>query len=155
MRNILRCKWSEDEQQWIPADEENRDQSNECPFRNDGSYWCDDCENIDYESCNMFKQKRKARQDVIEMCRKEREQSENVDKLEKVIKGAERCITPRKCVGCPYEEFADGSDISGCLNKLHKDLLEQLKEFKEHEELLKTLGYHWTGSGETLALCKK
>ena len=51
-----------------------------------------------------------------------------MDKLEKVIRGAERCITPRKCIGCPYEEFADGSDISECLNKLHKDLLELLKE---------------------------
>lgn len=29
-----------------------------------------------------------------------------------------------------------------------------LKEHKEHEELLTKLGYHWTGSGETLALCR-
>lgn len=34
----------------------------------------------------------------------------------------------------------------------HCDLLE---EHEEHEKLLTRLGYHWTGSGETLALCKK
>ena len=34
-------------------------------------------------------------------------------------------------------------------------ILELLKEFEEHEEILKTLGYHWTGKGETLALCSK
>ena len=49
---------------------------NECPFRTDGSYWCDDCDFINYELCDMFKQKRKARQEVIEMCRREREQME-------------------------------------------------------------------------------
>ena len=35
------------------------------------------------------------------------------------------------------------------------DALELLKEHKEHEELLNKLGYHWAGSGKTLALCKR
>lgn len=36
-----------------------------------------------------------------------------------------------------------------------EEALELLKKQKEHEELLTKLGYHWTGSGETLALCKR
>lgn len=39
--------------------------------------------------------------------------------------------------------------------KVVRDAIELLKELKEHEELLKTLGYYWTGKGETLALCSK
>ena len=29
-----------------------------------------------------------------------------------------------------------------------------LEEQEEHEKLLTKIGYHWTGSGETLALCR-
>ena len=76
-----------------------------------------------------------------------------MDKLEKVIKGIEQClicgIAEDKCIECPYR-----SDTS-CITRIKRDALELLKEHKEHEELLTILGYHWTGSGETLALCKK
>lgn len=64
------------------------------------------------------------------------------------------CANKGDCKDCLYEQN-DNEDSTGCLNKLMVDALELLKEFKEHEELLIKLGYHWTGSGETLALCKK
>ena len=38
--------------------------------------------------------------------------------------------------------------------KQRNDALELLKEHEEHEKLLTKLGYHWTGSGETLAMCR-
>lgn len=70
--------------------------------------------------------------------------------LEKVIKGLEHCGRPTECNGCPYD-----SEMGGCFTNLKRDALKLLKEHKEHEELLTKLGYHWTGNGETLALCKK
>lgn len=75
--------------------------------------------------------------------------------IKKVIKGSEWCISVNGCVGCPYED--------NCLNieeklpgqALIRDAIELLNEYKEHEELLNKLGYHWTGNGETLALCRE
>ena len=74
--------------------------------------------------------------------------------VEKVIKGLELCKQDAKlCFSdteCPYQ-----CEFPRCCLKLMADSLELLKEHKEHEELLTILGYHWTGSGETIALCKR
>lgn len=79
--------------------------------------------------------------------------------LDKAIKGIECCLNPNmNCyhddIGCPYESQCWLSD-SLPTRPLREDCYELLKEYKEHEELLKMLGYHWTGKGETLALCSK
>lgn len=76
--------------------------------------------------------------------------------IEKVIKGIECCICQGETRGpcspeCPYEVI----EMDDCWIALNEDVLELLKKHKEHEELLTKLGYHWTGNGETLALCKK
>lgn len=75
--------------------------------------------------------------------------------LEKTIKAMELCNKTDGCGGskCPYYDETK-LDVP-CFIKARFDALELLKEFNEHEELLKTLGYHWTGKGETLALCSK
>ena len=73
--------------------------------------------------------------------------------VEKVIKGLELCKQDAKlCFSdteCPYQ-----CEFPRCCLKLMADALELLKEHEEHEKLLTKLGYHWTGSGETLAMCR-
>ena len=74
-----------------------------------------------------------------------------MNELERVIKGLQCCNhVGLDCpLECPYERFAF------CEISVRSDAVKLLKEYKEHEELLTKLGYHWTGSGETLALCKR
>ena len=78
--------------------------------------------------------------------------------IKKVIKGLEHCADRRFCNDdCPYSDIISDQNrgMDECVSTLAKDALELLKEHKEHEELLTKVGYHWTGNGETLALCKK
>ena len=66
-----------------------------------------------------------------------------------VINGLEHCkrMDGAKCPECPYFH-------TECTASLSADALALLKEHEEHEKLLTKLGYHWTGSGETLAMCR-
>lgn len=81
-----------------------------------------------------------------------------MEKIERVITALELCtnISQDGCMMlCPYKDDQDETYPGLCEHIMKQDVLELLNELKEHEELLTKLGYHWTGSGETLALCKK
>ena len=65
-----------------------------------------------------------------------------MDKLEKAI----YCLENNPV----YDEYG----ITKFTKEAVLSIVEVLKEQQEHEELLTKLGYHWTGKGETLALCK-
>ena len=80
--------------------------------------------------------------------------------IKRTIEGLEHCLAryvDGLCDDCPYMGEIDRSYMipMKCKEIIMRDSLELLKEHKEHEELLTKLGYHWTGRGETLALCKK
>ena len=81
-----------------------------------------------------------------------------MESIDKTIDGIERILFFNQRAGRELwndkpKEVQD-EDIAST-DLVLADALELLKEHKEHEELLTKLGYHWTGSGETLALCKR
>ena len=54
---------------------------------------------------------------------------------EKVVKGLQCCTSYEKCDECPYEEYKDPYAVI-CMDKMHTDALNVLKEREETHKIL-------------------
>ena len=55
--------------------------------------------------------------------------------MEKVINGLQCCTSYEKCDECPYEEYKDPYAVI-CMDKMHTDALNVLKEREEAHKIL-------------------